>query len=499
MLLKIDRGRLWRRYAIAVCLIGAFITVSHIVGVRAMQGNEEAARLLNIAGRQRMLSQRVLQLYRAEEQGEASAAQSLALDQAVDLFGVSHVALRDGGDLGLSEAGAAEWRDIYTAESGAPSVDALVLQFIADVRTVRGEQRGDLAAATARLGSFERNTALLRRLDDAVGELEARSDAKRETLVQMSRISFFAALLMLVGEAVFIFLPIDRAVRRSFSDLRTTNDRLSHSEEMTKAALQAEGRIRKDTERMLQRRTDTFANLSHEIRTPVTVLKGFLDLISTRPLDPEVKRMIGLSRAATERVQALVCDILDLRKMEEGMMALQKTSFRIRDLSFRMVAFFQPKADEKDLRLTLAVHPAVPENLYTDEGRLQQILTNLLSNAIKFTDEGQVALDVSLNEAGHIVFAVTDTGPGIREDDHDRLFWRYEQGEARSADGGGTGLGLPISRDLAKLMGGTLNVRSILGAGASFHLTLPLDVADEAGDEGEEEALDARRVTARTG
>jgi signal transduction histidine kinase len=177
-----------------------------------------------------------------------------------------------------------------------------------------------------------------------------------------------------------------------------------------------------------------------------------------------------------KQLLAMISDLLDLARIEAGHVDVISEDVDVRELSRRVVAMMEPVAGEKGLEVTCSVERSVPRLIYSDGGKIEQILLNLLSNAIKFTDEGSVRLDVTRHEGvdGRIAFTVTDTGTGIPAADHGRIFERFHQvSTGRTAKAPGTGLGLAICRDLAHALGGSIQVRSEPGVGSAFTIVLP--------------------------
>ena len=242
---------------------------------------------------------------------------------------------------------------------------------------------------------------------------------------------------------------------------------------------------RREAEAASDAKSAFLANMSHEIRTPFHGLMGMLSLLRETGLTP---RQVDYLRTATESADhllALLNDILDMSQLESGRVALTQAPVDLRGLLRDVEALMRPQANAKPLALHIDADPAVPDRILADATRLKQIIFNLLSNAIKFTDRGAVVLDVRTREGlggePELVFAVSDTGIGMDEATQAQLFNRFVQGDStRSRRHGGTGLGLEISRNLARLMRGDITVRSKPGEGSCFTFHLPLQVPPPA-------------------
>jgi PAS domain S-box-containing protein len=221
------------------------------------------------------------------------------------------------------------------------------------------------------------------------------------------------------------------------------------------------------------------ANVSHEIRTPLTAILGYAELLRDQDLSPE-KRMqwVEVIRRNGQHLVSLISGLLDLAKIEAGKVNVQRAPCDLSQLASELAVLFRPQAAAKGLRFQMAVPERLPA-LLTDATLLRQILANLLDNAVKFTPRGEsVMLRMALADSGQIVFEVIDTGIGIAPEQLPKLFQPFVQAdESTTRRFGGTGLGLAISRRLARVLGGEIQVRSALGQGATFTLSLPLESA----------------------
>jgi PAS domain S-box-containing protein len=231
-----------------------------------------------------------------------------------------------------------------------------------------------------------------------------------------------------------------------------------------------------DLERAMTARSRFYASMSHELRTPINAVLGYSTLLLERiygPLNDKQAEGIERTQRAARHLLELVNDVLDLSKIEAGKIDLRLQPVTFPSLIEDLFVTVRPLADEHGSSLDLENEADV--RIITDPRRVRQILLNLLSNAIKFGSGKPIHVKCKTREAGGIVIDVTDQGPGISQQDHDRIFQEFVQlGKTQLQDG--TGLGLPISRRLAELLQGTLTVRSEKGQGSTFTLTLPAEV-----------------------
>jgi len=227
-------------------------------------------------------------------------------------------------------------------------------------------------------------------------------------------------------------------------------------------------------------KSEFLANMSHELRTPLNSILLLSKLMSdNKELDPEYIEYAEVIQSSGQGLLGLIDEILDLSKIEAGKMKLELADVPLNEVATDMKSLFNPIAKSKSLELLIEVDGGVPL-VRTDKMRLEQILKNLLSNAIKFTPKGSVTLNIKSDPgAGNIIFRVTDTGIGIPAAKQGLVFEAFQQADGSTRRRfGGTGLGLSISRELAKLLGGEIDLRSEENAGSTFTLTLPVDGAE---------------------
>lgn len=227
------------------------------------------------------------------------------------------------------------------------------------------------------------------------------------------------------------------------------------------------------------------ANMSHEIRTPLNVIVGFAENLYQEVNTAEERYKLQKIQRAADHLLGIINDVLDMSKIEAGKLVVNAGVFDLRDLLHGVRDYFLPQALDKGLELRLEIALAIPACLRGDDLRLRQCLFNYLSNALKFTVSGNVTLRVALDrrtDSGFLLrFEVADTGIGIEPQVQNRLFSTFEQADVSTTrEFGGTGLGLALTRQLAKLMGGEAGVESTHGKGSRFWFTAELKDGAEA-------------------
>ncbi|XZG69027.1 CHASE domain-containing protein [Chitinibacteraceae bacterium HSL-7] len=227
------------------------------------------------------------------------------------------------------------------------------------------------------------------------------------------------------------------------------------------------------------------ANMSHEIRTPLNAVLGLLQLLESTALDERQHDYVSKAGTAARALLGLLNDVLDFSKIDAGKLVLEPIEFELDALLRDLGVMVGSAVYDKPMELLFNVDADVPERLFADRMRLQQVLLNLVSNALKFTQNGQVVVSVRMDAhaAGKVTltFSVEDSGIGIATEQLQKIFEGFVQAEASTTRRfGGTGLGLAISRKLIELMGGALLVESSPGVGSRFSFTLTLPCSDEA-------------------
>jgi signal transduction histidine kinase/CheY-like chemotaxis protein len=358
---------------------------------------------------------------------------------------------QSGTGMGLGIVGARRLMDDFSIQTSPQGTTVTMQKFLAPrqpaITLDRARQISEVIGRTRPVGLIEeiqqQNQALLRTLDDL--------QRKQQELVHLNR----------------ELEDTNRGVVALYAELDEKADHLRRADELKSRFL---------------------SNMTHEFRTPVNSILGLSNLLiddrqrTGREAEPEVIYI----RKAAEQLSELVNDLLDLAKVEAGKTIVRPLEFEVENLFGALRGMLRPMLMNQSVSLVFEDAPGL-RPLFSDEGKVSQILRNLISNALKFTERGEVRVSAVEEEPGAILFRVADTGIGIAPDDQSRIFEEFTQVEHRlQANVRGTGLGLPLSRRLAELLGGTLGVTSEPGVGSTFTLRLPQRYTSFRGEAGEE-------------
>jgi signal transduction histidine kinase/DNA-binding response OmpR family regulator len=338
------------------------------------------------------------------------------------------------------------------------------LRYQQRVVLARQEQGAAAASSMEAGGEWEERLAALRRDAVALGETPSalvfdQGAVARSQLARASLTSLVAGILGLGAGLLALGLS------------RLTVQHQERERELIQAKLQAD--------RHNQEKTACLANMTHEIRTPMNAILGFGELLEKDQLNEKQHHYLQFIRRSASSLLQLINDMLDLSKIEAGMLKLHREPTDPREIGQFIQTMFSESALRKHLQLSWKIAEDLPRSLLLDGPRLRQILVNLVGNAVNFTDQGSIAVRLRWEKQvsgpqGTLVIEVEDTGVGIPADRLEMIFHPFVQAGAHPAkEGQGTGLGLAIVKSLAEMMGGSVTAASELARGTLFRLRLP--------------------------
>jgi signal transduction histidine kinase/DNA-binding response OmpR family regulator len=324
---------------------------------------------------------------------------------------------------------------------------------------------------------------ILGRALGSVSQQERQEFASKWIAVEFEHGIGYSLLWKAVAAAGFIFFGIflwnrklaafNQKVLKAKEALEQSNLEAEHAKAAAQKADRAKSRF--------------LANMSHELRTPLNAILGFSQLMKRDPgITPALLTHLETINRSGEHLLSLINDVLEVSKIEAGYVGLNPETFDLHRLLLSLEEMFRLRARQKGLSLSIASAKDIPRFFLADQSKLRQILINLLGNAIKFTESGAVTLTITnidtrrkgSSKACILRFEVRDTGPGMSEDEQEKIFDAFFQSNKWQTTHQGTGLGLPISREFVGLMGGELTVHSEIGKGTCFSLDMPAELAD---------------------
>ncbi len=434
--LRLDRrtARLTWLYVAALTAVAALSITGQLLVQRALQQQRGDSTIVNISGRQRMLSQKLTKAALAWTHAADQAEQSnraTEIRSTLELWQRSH--------LGLQPA----------------SAEVAKLQPIIDEMAAAAEKlvaTKDPAVQQAQLQTLlAREPVYLGAMDAAVFQLDREAQARVARLQRIEWLLLTLTLVVLIGEGFLVFRPAVQSIHQAAHELRIAKEAAESANEQ---------------------KTRFLATLSHELRNPLHAILGNAELALESPLDPAQRMQVDTMQESARALLGLVNDLLDLACIQAGKLRVQPTACDLRALAERSIAMVQPLAARKQLRVEYT-KPAAELFAAGDPLRVQQVLLNLLGNAVKFTERGSISLSIAQQEESLRV-EVRDAGPGILLEMQHKIFAAFTQVDDGSRrEFSGVGLGLAISAGLVELMNGRIGVESSPGAGSCFWFELP--------------------------
>jgi len=293
-------------------------------------------------------------------------------------------------------------------------------------------------------------------------------------VVNVLLIGGYANTVLGFGLLMFVVIAISNSRRQQQNTaellrLRFANAWIAEEREQALRAAEDASRVK----------SQFLANMSHEIRTPLNGILGMAELLADSALDEQQRFRLDVVRRSGDHLLVLINDILDFSKIEAGKLAMERAPFDLRRTVSDVADLLAPVAHDREITFEVDVDERVPRWVVGDASRVKQVLGNLIGNAIKFTDRGGVWLTISPGEDGRLRFELKDSGVGIAAADMDRIFDAFRQADDSALRRhGGTGLGLTISRQLARAMGGDIECSSEPGKGSVFRFTAELPATE---------------------
>lgn len=460
-------GRLTLMYVAALSTVALLTIGAQFLIQRQLDTGESDSRVINIAGRQRMLSQRIakaaLQLATGPESTEQASRRELA--EATDEWSLSHRGLQFGDDArGLPGHASRDIVELFASIEPHYQVIREAAEKLA--AGVVPEKRSEAVTAIQ-----QNESAFLSGMDRVVSQYVQEAEARVNRLRRLELAILATTLAVLLVEGRFVFRPAIRQIVDTVARLDAVRRRLTSAKE--------------EAERANAAKTRFLANVSHELRTPMTAVLGMTELARTTSDRAKRDHFLSIVEEAGESLLGLLDDLIDMSRIDADRVEIAAAPFDPVETVLRVEAMMNPGAVERGVRLTSDTARCGARRVLGDQRRVQQVLLNLVGNALKWTERGEVTIACESVPAddrrADLRFRVSDTGVGISEADRGRVFTAFARGEHPTATGrDGIGLGLAISRRLAEAMGGGLDLQSELGRGTIVTLTLRTPLAESA-------------------
>ncbi len=467
--------RLTLLYVFALSTVALLSIGAQLLIQQQLHSGENDSRVINIAGRQRMLSQRLakssLRLLVMDQQEQAIALKELK--ETLNEWVENHQGLRQGSlELILPGENSPEIKTLFAAiDDDFNKMKAAASQIISE--TPKGKNTDKLVSV---IQQHEAN--FLEGMDSIVSQFVVEAEAKVNRLGKLEYTLLVLTLIVLVAEGLFIFRPAVKQIEKTVQSLKALTGKLETARDQAEEANRAKSRF--------------LANVSHELRTPMTAILGMTELAQNSEDKDDTEKHLNIIHEAGNSLLGLLNDLIDVASIDANQLRIEVSPFSPSALLDRVAKMMEPHAI--DSGLSIATHSEEIDDLIVlgDQNRLQQVLLNLIGNAIKCSQEGKVDLSCKAanSKEGFVTlhWEVCDKGRGIALEDQARIFDPFTQVNPEPS---GKGLGLSICKRIADAMNGVLEVDSDLGKGTCMSLKVEMPIADSYQLHSSEEAKPA--------
>jgi signal transduction histidine kinase/DNA-binding response OmpR family regulator len=505
---KSPTDNLTRRYIKALTVV-ALVLIAGQVGIQFSNKRQYSdAATINIAGRQRMLSQRLAKATLAIQTTNDPAIAGYylqELQQVVDLWEKSHRGLQFGdASLGLSGNNSAKVELMFAEISAAHDTMLEAARSIVKLSQTTGSSPGkspEFAILISQVLKYE--ATFLQGMDAIVQQYEKEAQARVSKIAQIQWLLLGITLLVLLLEAFLIFYPGLRQIEEYITEIQIAKSKAAELSEQLEAQNTELETSLAEAYSATRIKSEFVANMSHELLTPMNAVLGMTSLLQQTQLNPQQQEFVATIHQSGGILLQMINDILDFSKLEAGQLQLANQPLDLRQCIEESMDLVAMNAAQKGLDLAYQIDEQTSTHIFGDYARLRQILVNLLTNAVKFTKQGEVVISVSSVDLGNwsvahsqtesqlfpsqryeeIHFSIKDTGIGIPEDKINQLFRFFSQLDGSNVrEYGGLGLGLAICKRLIQRMNGRLWVESQLGMGSTFSFTIASEVLDNTFD-----------------